>query len=200
MFVSLTSFAKQMFQLKKVIGVISCVALMTFSVFFTVQPSALAQCNGTGYVTGGDTVYLQDQGDIYTGKSYSGVRYYYPTVTPDYPVAGKFEIQGTGGPVYDGQNIQLQTLDKDGWDPGWLHRDLLGAFADSTELYYWEDYGAKTDWRIERPSNFSEEPIKYGENVYVINRDYNEFMTPTDSGYLTTEPNVHLWTFLEYCE
>ncbi len=195
---------KKISQLQKAMGMSFCAALIALSVFLMSSGSALAaQCHDTDNVQGGDIVFLQDEDDIYTGKPYSGVSYYWVTTTVNYDKAGRHQISGAGD-LSENDTIKLETLDKDGWETDWLDRDLVGAFS-KHDLYYWSsDYDSNTNWILERPSTSTETgEIKYGEDIYLVNQDYNEYLDPDyngeDDGYMTTNPTPHIWTILEYC-
>lgn len=180
---------------------LSCAIFITISAFLTTDSRALAaKCHATDNVQGGDVVILQEQTDLYLGTAYSGAKYYYLTTTPDYNIAGRHKIQGPVGDLSDRATIHLQIVDKNGWDQDWLAYNLAGAFADSTTLYYWTDYDAKSNWLVERPGSSTEVgPIKYGEQIYLKNGSYSEYLVSTSDGYTTTESTPRSWRFLEYC-
>ena len=166
-----------------------CAVFITSSALLMAGSRALAaECHATDNVQGGDVVILQEQTDLYPGKAYAGTKYYYLTTTSDYNAAGPHKIQDFVGDLSDGATIHLQIVDKNGWDQDWIAYDLVGAFADSTTLYYWEDYDAKSNWLVERPGSSTEVgPIKYGEQIYLKNGSYSEYLVSTSDGYTTTE-------------
>ncbi|MGK7935827.1 MAG: hypothetical protein AB4206_08520 [Xenococcaceae cyanobacterium] len=214
---SSTNLARQIFQLKKTIVVLSFVALMMFLVFLTTERSPLAaECENTGNIKGGDVVFLRSQQKkdgkdmyIYIGKSDSG-KYEYPITTLDSSMAGRFKVRIFGN-ILENDYISLQTIDKENWDEDRLTRDLLGKFIDRDRLYYWTDYGdgtkdqsGSTQWLIERSSDLSKtEPIQYNEEVYITNGRNGNVMAPFESSFLTAkedkEENPFTWEFVKSC-
>lgn len=193
-------FSQRTSLLKK-IGVFSSVILMALSMFMVTSKSALAgTCKYNTTVKSGDVVILKDQNGKYVGKADSNnYSYYFPKSTTDQSQAGRLVIKNISSDLNDKGVIHLETLDKDVWKGSWLSYDLLGAFAGKTELYYWNDYGSKSDWKVVRPSNSTKTgPIQYGEQVYIVNGSYNEYLIPTDDNWLTTEPYAHTWEFIDY--
>ncbi|NEQ75483.1 MAG: hypothetical protein F6K23_21970 [Okeania sp. SIO2C9] len=223
---SSTNLARQMFQQKKFIPVLSCFALMMFSVFLTTGRSPLAaDCENTGNIKGGDVIFLRsnqkEDGEdmyIYIGRSDSG-NYEYPTITLDSSMAVRFKVIVFGN-IFENDYIGLQTIDKEtieqeNWKESRLTRDQLGKFRDRDRLYYWRDsgyrYGSRdkdypdsTKWLIERASDLSKVgPIQYNEEVYITNGRNGNILAPFEPPFLTAnkdkEENPFAWEFVKSC-
>ncbi|NEN89886.1 MAG: hypothetical protein F6K48_13605 [Okeania sp. SIO3H1] len=226
MSINSTNLARQMFQQKKFIPVLSSFALMMFSVFLTTGRSPLAaDCENTGNVKGGDVIFLrskqkEDSEDmyIYIGRSDSGNNEY-PTITLDSSMAVRFKVI-VFGHIFENDYIGLQTIDKEtieqeNWKESRLTRDQLGKFKDRDRLYYWrgsayrygatyKDYADSTKWLIERASDLSKVgPIQYNEEVYIINGRNGNILAPFDPPFLTAkedkEENPFTWEFVKSC-
>ncbi|MFP5272810.1 hypothetical protein [Coleofasciculus sp.] len=168
-----------------------------------VSPVLADSCGYSNIVTGGHYLQLKELGDDpkYVGKADSNSdRYYYPKSTNDASQAGRLVVKNITGNLQNGGTIHLQTLDKDVWKESWLSYDLLGAFGNNNALYYWNDYGDKSDWKVARPSNSENTgPIQYGEPVLISNGYYNnQYLKPDGKGYLTTTYDAHQWQFIDY--
>lgn len=167
--------------------------------------SALAStsCNYDPAVTLNRNFLLGDENGKFIGPAdQNDYRYYFPYIRNSINDAGRFSArrpsQSTSAALYDGQEISILTLDKDAWKPSWYDYDLLGKFGDSSELYYWEPYGDKTTWTIQRPTaSLNSGPIQWDEQVYVKNKNNNRFLTYDDEGWLVTEGTTKTWSFID---
>jgi hypothetical protein len=168
-----------------------------------ISPVLADSCGYSNIVTGGKYIQLKELGDTpnYVGKADSNAyQYYYPKSTKDASQAGRLVVKNLTGNLQNGGTIHLQTLDKDVWKESWLSYDLLGAFGNKNAIYYWNDYGDKSDWKVTRPSNSENTgPIKYGEPVLISNGYYdNQYLKPDGNEFLTTTKDAHQWQFIDY--
>jgi MAC/Perforin domain len=134
---------------------------------------------------------LLSSDDRYISTAESATRYYYARLGQDGVV---LQLGGTNKPLISGSIVSIKTTEK--FKKSWQDYNLLGAFGDATELYYWKDYGSKTNWIIEKTDpNQQGAPIYYGEWVYVKNEAFtNQYLTPYVNNYLTTKENEkHKW-------
>ena len=80
------------------------------------------------------------------------------------------------------------------------NNDILGAFANSHDCYYWQDgYDEdKQSWLITKVSGTGG-PIHYADQVYLTNCSYGTQLCPDTSnlGYITTAENTTNWWILE---
>ena len=138
---------------------------------------------------------LLSSDDRYISTAESATRYYYAKLGQDGVV---LQLGGKKRPLVSGSIVSIKTTEK--FKKKWKKRNLLGAFADATELYYWGDYGSKTNWIIEKTDpNQKGEPIYYGEQVYIKNESYTgQYLTPYTNNYLTTKKDVkHKWRIVK---
>lgn len=152
----------------------------------------------------GDTIYLEHMSGRYITASDPGTNNRY-----DWPRLGggdkvKFEIVGNSeGELTDGSIIKLKSTELKLGD-----RNLLGAFADSHDCYYWSDCKqtkkfweitfkeAKQNWRISKKDRNGDNTIRYGDEVYLTNLHYKNQRLSRDSwydGYITTVPYANEW-------
>ncbi len=112
-----------------------------------------------------------------------------------------FQVRGgeEGAVVTNGNTITIQSLENSIGG-----KNILGAFADSYDCYYWDDwYGENHDqqgWGIQKRAG-SDELIHYEEAVYLINLRYNQQLVTNSlhAGYITTK-NKNEWWALEQVE
>lgn len=127
---------------------------------------------------------LLSEDDRYIAKAESATRYYYAKLAQG-PVVLQFG--GDGKALTSGSLVQIKTTET--FKGSWKDYNLLGAFGNATELYYWNDYGSKSNWIIEKtdPSQKGA-PIYFGETVYIRNEAYDDqYLVPYKNNYLTTE-------------
>lgn len=134
---------------------------------------------------------LLSEDDRYISVAESAKRYYYVKLAQD-PVVLQFG--GNGKALTSGSLVSIKTTET--FKESWADYNLLGAFGNATELYYWNEYGSKTNWIIEKkdPSQKGA-PVYFGEAVYIRNENYeNQYLTPYKNNYLTTKKNApHAW-------
>lgn len=137
------------------------------------------------------SIKLLSSDDRYISKAKSAIRYYYAKLGQN---AIGLKLGGNKKPLVTGSIVSIKTTDT--FKKKWRKYNLLGAFGDATELYYWKDYGSKTNWIIEKVDpNPEGAPIYYGEQVYIRNESYtNQYLTPHKNNYLTTKKaKKHKW-------
>lgn len=130
------------------------------------------------------TFKLLSEDDRYIAKAESATRYYYAKLGQG-PM--KHQFGGDGKALTSGSLVQIKTTET--FEGNWKDYNLLGAFGNATELYYWNDYGSKSNWIIEKtdPSQKGA-PIYFGETVYIRNEAYDDqYLVPYKNNYLTTE-------------
>lgn len=135
---------------------------------------------------------LRSRDDRYITSSESATRYYYARLGQS-PQIMKFG--GGDRPLVSGSVVHIKTTEK--WQGKWKPRTLLGAFGDATELYYWSDYGSKSNWIIEKTDPGQEgAQVYYGDQVYIRNEAYDDqYLFPYKNNYLSTKKlELHPWT------
>ncbi|MEM7590806.1 MAG: alkaline phosphatase D family protein [Cyanobacteria bacterium P01_A01_bin.83] len=138
----------------------------------------------------GDTFYLKNKSGQYLIGADSG-RYFFPQL--DNSGKTPLQLKGKTGELQHNDEIKIRSLETRLGD-----RDVLGAFPDSHNCYYWNDgYDErKQGWKITKASG---EPGKicYGDEVYLTNVYYDNQTLATDTkypGYLTTVKNAkQIW-------
>lgn len=122
--------------------------------------------------------------------------YYYPTLQSNFSGADLFQMGGGQEILNHGNNIPLITTSTSNWNSSWQASNRLGAFQDKHQLYYWGDYGQKSNWVIEMANGRNEE-IGYGDQVTIKNDSYNQYLAPARNNYLTTTTEKYTWTILQ---
>ena len=190
--------------MKRIALKLSTIVLMLVAFMVVPMNSALASlpsCNYNSAVTLNNFLLGDENGKFIGPADPYDDPHYYPYIRDSINDAGRFSAEpSTSAALYDGQEISILTLDKDGWYPGWYDYDHLGKFADRSALYYWEPYGDKTIWEISRPTSSlnSGRPIQWDEQVYVRNKNNNEFLTyDEEEPWLETEGTTKTWSFID---
>lgn len=132
-----------------------------------------------------DSIKLAAQDGRYLSYSKSGMSYYFARLAPDSVL---HNLGGANECLVDGSNVNLITTEpfKDNFWGDWSKRTWLGAFATDRELYYWNSYGSKTNWIFERVDTSTGREIHYGDEVYIKNEEYDQYLVPYKDGYVTT--------------
>lgn len=139
----------------------------------------------------GDTFYLKHQSGQYLVAVDRGRRNW-----PQLGNTGKVELQliGGAGEVTSTSYIKIRTTEQVA-----ANNDVLGAFADSHDCYYWKDGydDGKQGWRITKADG-SAGSIAYGDPVRISNISYGNQRLAADTsnqGYITTVENARdLWS------
>ena len=138
-------------------------------------------------------VKLRNADDRYLAASESATRYYYARMGKK---ALTLQLDGGGRPLVHGSLLCIRTTES--WSGKWKPRTFLGAFGDVHQLYYWDDYGSKTNWIVEKAKGGQTgEAIRYGDPVWIRNEAYADQYLSTDSdNYLTTRKGTpESWMF-----
>ena len=134
----------------------------------------------------GDTFYLKHESGQYLVNVERG-RYNWPHLGNTGKV--KLRLFGGEGEVQPDSKIKIQTTEEVTGN-----NNVLGAFADSHDCYYWQDgYDEdKQSWQITKASGEAG-PICYGDRVRISNISYsNQRLAPDTKhqGYITTVENA----------
>jgi TIR domain len=102
----------------------------------------------------------------------------------------------SNGPLRHGSVVQIQSLEQN------LNgNDLLGAFTDSHDCYYWaHSYDEKKQGWIVNKLDASDPVLHYGDKIYLVNAYYDNKRLTQDSQngvYLTIDEGVYWWWVLE---
>ena len=101
----------------------------------------------------------------------------------------RLQLKGKTGEIQHNDNIKIRSLETQLGDG-----DVLGAFSDSHNCYYWKDgYDEdKQSWKITKASG-DRGMIRYGDEVHLTNVYYDHQTLAADTkhpGYLTTVKNA----------
>ena len=134
----------------------------------------------------GDTFYLRHESGQYLFNAERGRRNW-----PKLGNTGKVALRlfGGNGEVTSGSPIKIRTTEEVTGN-----NNILGAFADSPDCYYWQDGydNAKQSWQITKASGAAGSII-YGDRVRISNISYsNQRLAPDtkNQGYITTVENA----------
>lgn len=130
--------------------------------------------------------------------------YYYPKMSGNTPV--KLKFAGDKSALREDNNVEIKTTEEfpdSFWTGKWSERIKLGAFGDKHNIYYWIEYGGKTNWIIEKnvPS-FEDRRIRFGDEVRIRNDAYSDqYLVPSGNNFLTTATALknsnNVWTIEE---
>lgn len=134
----------------------------------------------------GDTFYLKHESGQYLIPVDRG-QYNWPQLGNTGKV--KLELVGGKGEIQSNSRIKIRTTES-----VTAENDILGAFTDSHDCYYWQDGydNDKQSWLIAKVSGGG--PIRYGDRVYLTNCSYTTQKLSADTsnpGYITTAENVN---------
>lgn len=115
-----------------------------------------------------------------------GERSYWPMLKGD---AVTFQIQNQQQ-LESGDVVKINTDEK--FRVEWQDCNIIGAFAGG--VYYWNDYGSKSNWRIEKIIDSSDTQIYVGDSIRLWNESYRQYLAPGDNDYLTTKDKPYAWT------
>ena len=126
---------------------------------------------------------------------------YFPTLADSPPVVLSFVTQAADPPAQISNNAQVTIVSR---EPGLGARNMLGAWADSHDCYYYDEYfygdnAAKEKWILQKLAN-ADQPLRYGDQVYLVSVSYAGQRLTRDtrwlvgSGYLTTAAGGDYWT------
>ena len=118
-------------------------------------------------------------------------QYYYPTISS---TGMELKLDSGDEALETNHNVQIKTTES--FDGSWAEYVYLGAFKLKKWLYYWIPYGAKTNWIVEKVIPSSDPRVRYGDAVRIRNEHFNQYLSPSDDGYLTTIDTLYSWTML----
>lgn len=129
-------------------------------------------------------VKLRNADDRYIAASESATRYYYARMANR---ALTLLLDGGNRTLTHGSVLSIRTTEV--WKGKWKARTYLGAFSDARQLYYWDDYGSKTNWIIEKAQGgLPGDPIHYGDPVNIRNEAFSDqYLCTAQDNYLTTD-------------
>jgi len=136
-------------------------------------------------------VRLRNADDRCIAPSESAPRYYYAKMG-NKPLT--LQLDGGSRPLTHGSLLSIRTTEV--WKGKWKARTFLGAFGNAHQLYYWDDYGSKTNWFVEKLKGRNGDPIHYGDPVRIRNEAYaNQFLCTDSDNYLSTGKMPQTWVF-----
>ncbi|HKH49118.1 MAG TPA: hypothetical protein VKM72_31005 [Thermoanaerobaculia bacterium] len=154
--------------------------------------SETLKANDSSVVAPGTNVYLSFQGDPSQAfaTAYSGVTYWFPT-------AGRTRIKAQLG--FKGSELQeADTVKIISTETKLGNNNVLGAFADKHECYYYQDtQGNKQSWQVNATSPRPDGKIQYGDGVLLTNEYYNNQQLVPENGWLTTKPDLSAYWIIE---
>ena len=128
------------------------------------------------------SITLRSADNRYVVNARSGEGYYYARLGG---AAQVMVLEAGDEALVGGSAVRIRTTEK--WRGEWAGKTYLGAFGDKAELYYWDYYGAKTRWIIEKVTGKPGEPIYSGDKVYIQNERFTgQYLTTHPKNYLTT--------------
>ena len=128
------------------------------------------------------SITLRSADKRYVVNARSGEGYYYARLGG---AAQVMVLEAGDEALVGGSAVRIRTTEK--WRGEWAGKTYLGAFGDKAELYYWDYYGAKTRWIIEKVTGKPGEPIYSGDKVYIQNERFTgQYLTTHPKNYLTT--------------
>ena len=118
---------------------------------------------------------------------------YFPTTGGPQPATLSFVTQAADPPAQINNNAQVMIVSR---EPGLGALNILGAWDDSHDCYYYDEYfegdkAPKEKWIIQKLAN-TDQPVRYGDQVYLVSvsstgqrltRDTRWWVS---SGYITT--------------
>jgi len=136
-------------------------------------------------------VYLCYQRDPnqYVSIMSSEVRYWYPTVGP---TRIKLILSFRGQELKEEMEVKIITTERATGD-----KNVLGAFSDANECYYWSDtQGDKQLWVVTPETRNPDRKIRYGQPVLFTNKSWTQQLIPKEGTkwLTTTEASFAYWT------
>jgi phospholipase C len=126
---------------------------------------------------------------------------YFPRIGGEQPAVLSFVTQAPDPAAQIDNNDQVLIVSRElGLGP----RNLLGAWADSHDCYYSDEYldgdnAVKQRWAIQKLAD-TDQPVRYGDRVFLVNAHYKGARLTRDErwvvgkGWLTTDPKGDYWT------
>ncbi|AFY58681.1 phosphodiesterase/alkaline phosphatase D [Rivularia sp. PCC 7116] len=135
-----------------------------------------------------DIFYLKHKNGKYLVSVDKG-RYNFPRLDNTGKVKLQLKGRNSSDNLKDGDTVNIRSL-----EASLGENNILGAFSDSHNCYYWKDNydKEKQGWRIHKASG-DKDVIRYGDEVYFTNVSYKNQRLVADTrydGFLTTKKNV----------
>jgi phospholipase C len=126
---------------------------------------------------------------------------YFPRIGGEQPAVLSFVTQAPDPAAQINNNDQLLVVSR---ESGLGPRNLLGAWDDSRDCYYYDEYldgdnALKQKWNVQKLVD-TDQPVRYGDQVYLVNAFYQGARLTRDerwlvaSGWITTDPKGDSWT------
>ncbi|MGL5941849.1 MAG: hypothetical protein ACRC2S_16030 [Waterburya sp.] len=132
--------------------------------------------NNVTYLT---PIILKHVSGKYLSHFYEGRDSYFPTLRDGNIALLKFHL--ASDPTNTGSVNSLAKISIECLEGGLSKYFWMGAFSDSKYVYYWEEYGDKTNWIISSSSSSGD--IHFGDLVTLKNVNYAKYgFTPVDYG------------------
>ncbi len=158
----------------------------------------LSSCYATVKIAGGGSVIPDSVMSICVDLD---VAAYFPTLRDSPAAVLSFVTQATDPPAQISNNAQVTIVSR---EPGVGAKNMLGAWADSHDCYYDDEYfagdkAAKEKWILQKLAN-PDQPLRYGDQVHLVNVSYAGQRLTRDtrrlvgSGYITTADGGDFWT------
>lgn len=64
-------------------------------------------------------------------------------------------------------------------------KNILGSWKSKNACYYWTEHNSQMQWWTISKANGDEGQIRYGDKVYITNRQWNQPLAPYDNDYLS---------------
>jgi len=143
-----------------------------------------------------DGMFLQYSDGRYFGVAPGGNRFYYPKMSK---TGLKLLLGLNNQTLKHNNNVNIITSEKfkNTINP-WSTRVYLGAYLNHW-LYYWTEDAAHTNWIFEKVVPSSDNIIRYGDEVRIINEFYKgkkAYLAPEKDAYLTTIKTPTTWTIV----
>ncbi|MGB3649891.1 MAG: lipoxygenase family protein [Rivularia sp. (in: cyanobacteria)] len=136
----------------------------------------------------GDMFYLRHKNGPYLVSADKG-RYYFPQLDTTGQVKLQLKGRNNNQQLKDGDTVKICSQESI-----LGNNDILGAFANSHNCYYWKDGydDKKQSWQIHKVKDDGD-VICYGDQVYISNVSYKNQRLAADTrynGYITTKKNA----------
>lgn len=129
-----------------------------------------------------------------------GIAAYFPRLGGEQPAVLSFVTQAPDPAAQISDDDQVLIVSR---EPGLGPLNLLGAWDDSHDCYYADEYlagddAAKQRWTVRKLAE-PDQPLRYGDQVFLVNAYYRARLTRDQrwdvaSGWLTTAPDGDYWT------
>jgi phospholipase C len=126
---------------------------------------------------------------------------YFPTVGSEQQAVLAFVTQSPDPAAQIDNNTQVMIVSR---EPVLGGRNILGAWDDSHDCYYFDEYidgdnAIKEKWIVQKLAN-TDQPLRYGDQIYLVSSFYTGQRLTRDrrllvaSGWITTGSGGDYWT------